>query len=260
MPAIRPDRLKREAEELEGLIDNPAALRWRVVDLLEFYADRTRRYGMTERIADATIRFRVPNPVMQALKSALVSSTKQSPENSLVIAQELWSVEVQEARLLAIGVLANAQPDEIIETIAKWVRVTRDSNVLISLANLAYVGLKPQGEETLRDQLEKWLKSRSDPIQRLAIFVLKAAASDSERDRVHMVFETLSNVGFRRGLITQKGYYELLEFLVEKNPAESAGYLLLGLKRGRSNLKALARDLLPNFPRHQRERIEHELS
>lgn len=258
MPAIRPDRLKREAEELQGLIDKPAALRWRVVDLLEFYADRTRRHGMTERIADATVRFRVPNPVMQVLKSALVSSTKQNPEDSLAIAQELWSVEVQEARLLATSVLANAQPEEILETIVKW--RTRDSDVLISLANLAYDRLKLQGEEALRDQFEKWLNSRSDPIQRLAIFVLKAAASDSERDQVHLVFETLANVGFRKGLISRKGYYELLEFLVEKNPAETAGYLLLGLKRGRTNLKTLARSLLPNFPRHQRERIEHELS
>jgi hypothetical protein len=260
MPAIRPARLKRETEELQGLVGDPSALRWRVVDLLEFYADRTKRYGMSERIGDATVRFHVPTPVIQALKSALVGATKQDPDGSLAIAEELWAVEVQEARLLAISVLANAPPDDSIAKIPVWAKASRDSRVLDALANTAYRGLVSQGDENLRDQVGKWLLSRNDPLQKLGIYTLKAAASDDQTDRVHTVFETLLTVGFRKSLISRPGYAPLLEFLILKNPSETAGYLLQGLRRGRGNIKQLVRELIHHFPASQRRRLESEIS
>jgi hypothetical protein len=260
MPAIRPARLRREAEEIQGLVGDPSALRWRVVDLLEFYADRTKRYGMSERIADATVRFHVPTPVMHAFKSALVRATNQDLEGSLAIAEELWTVEVQEARLLAVTVLANASPEHFIPMIPVWAKAIRDSRVLEALANLAYTVLVSQSNDTLRDQAGKWLLSRREPLQKLAIYTLKAAASDGQKDQVHTVFETLLNVGFRKNLISRPEYAALLEFLILKNSPETAGYLLQGLKRGRGDMKRIVRELIPHFPVAQRRRLESEIS
>lgn len=258
MPAIHPDRLKREAEELQGLIENPRNLRWRVVELLEFYADRTKRHGVKGKLADGTVRYRVPSPVMQAMRTSLTRLTKPNPRQAHDIAQLLWEVRVQEVRLLAVAVLGNAE--EALETLQMWARSTRDPIILQSLANLAHQSLKTHGGDVYQDRVSRWLLSRSDPLQQLAFFILLEAAEDKSEDHLPMIFETLTSVGFRRQLVSRPRYSALLELLTNENPAETAGYLLVGLKRGRANLYPLIRDLLPFFPASLRDRLESAIS
>jgi hypothetical protein len=258
MPAIHPDRLKREAEELQGLIENPRNLLWRVVELLAFYADRTKRQGVKGKLADATTRYRVPSPVMQALRTSLTRLTQPNPRQAHEIAQLFWEVRVQEVRLLAVAVLGNAE--ESFDTIQMWARSTRDPIIVQSLANLAHQSLKTHAGDVLQDRVSRWLLSRSDSLQQLAFSILLAAAEDKSEDHIPIIFETLTSVGFRRQLISRPGYSALLEFLTKENPAETAGYLLVGLKRGRANLSPVIRDLLPFFPESQRDRLDGVIS
>jgi hypothetical protein len=252
--------LKREAEGLQRFVDQPSKLRWHVVDLLEFYADRTKRHGMGERGADATVRFRIPSPVMQAIKASLVQATSKNPATALAAANELWSVEVQVVRLLAIAILANVSSDDLLATLTTWARATRDIKVLEALASLAYTATAEQGEETVQNQMKKWLKSRSGALRKLGLFTLIAIATDEQTDRVHTVFEILSSVGFRKEIIAQPGYARLLEHLVKRNPGETTGYILVGLKRGREDLRRVVQGLLSMFPSTRRKRIEAEIS
>ncbi len=258
MPAIHPDRLKREAEELQGLIENPRNLRWRVVELLEFYADRTKRHAAKAKLADATTRYRVPTPVMQALRTSLTRLTQPNPRQAHEIAQLFWEVRAQEVRLLAVAILGNAE--DPFETIQMWARSTRDPIILHSLANLAHQSLKTHAIDVYKDRVSRWLLSRRDPLQQLAFFILLTAAEDNVEDHLPMIFEILTSVGFRRQLISRPGYSALLEFLTKENPAETAGYLLVGLKRGRANLYPVIKDLLPFFPASQRDQLDLVIS
>jgi hypothetical protein len=260
MPAIRPERLKREAEGLKKYVNEPSKLRWHVIDLLEFYADRTKRHGMSEQIADATVRFRIPSPVMQVIQASLVQATSKNPVAALSSANELWSVEVQEARLLAIAILANASSEDLISTLPAWARETRDLRVLEGLSVVAYTGLLERGGEAIRNQIEKWLQSRSGELRKFGLYTLIAIATDEQTDRVHIAFEILTRVGFRKEIITRPGYANLLEVLITRNPGESTGYILEGLKRGQEDLRRVVQGLLPKFPRSHRVRLEMEIS
>jgi hypothetical protein len=259
MPAIRPERLEREAESLLDLVGEPAALRWRVVELLEFYADRTKRHGVHEHMADATVCYRVPAPVMHALKRSLHRGTVKNQERAQLIANELWSVDVQEARLLGIHVLANASTEDLIATVRQWAKTTRDPSVKRALAQVAYQGLISRGEEHFKVQVEKWALSRTEELQRLGISTLQAAASEEHIDRIHLVFETLNAIGFRKRMLSRLEYAALIEFLSAKNPSETTGYLLHGLKRNRGGLREVVRRLIPGFPLSQRKRLESEI-
>lgn len=259
MPAIRPERLESEAKGLLELVGDPGALRWRVVELLEFYADRTKRHGVHEHMADATVRFRVPAPVMHALKTSLHQGTKRNQERAQLVAEELWSVGVQEARLLGLHVLANASTEDLIATVSKWAKTTHDAKVKRTLAQVAYMGLIARGEDFFRIHVEKWILSRTEALQSLGISILQAAASEDQIDQVHLVFEILNGIGFRKSMLSKPEYASLIEYLSAKNPSETVGYLLNGLKRNRTEMRDVVRGLIPNFPPLQRKRLENEI-
>ena len=95
MPAIDPNRLRRQIEELRLQVGDPSGLRRSVVRLVEEYSDRTRRQGRRE----STVPGSVHRSVLQALQEALGND----PDAAAQAAEALWRAETTEAKLLAAG-------------------------------------------------------------------------------------------------------------------------------------------------------------
>jgi hypothetical protein len=70
MPAINPEKLAQEIKEIQQAVENPSTLRWRIVNLFEFYSDRTRRSQSTLKLGHADKRYGIPHPVLDTLERA----------------------------------------------------------------------------------------------------------------------------------------------------------------------------------------------
>ena len=80
MPAIQLSRLRKQAENLPQFFNNPEKLTQEIIDLFEYYSDRTFRPGVVGRPIPIINSYKIATPVLQeilAVLSPIVASTAE---------------------------------------------------------------------------------------------------------------------------------------------------------------------------------------
>jgi hypothetical protein len=254
MPAIDRNRLMRELEGLTKSLDDPVAFRWKFLNLLEFYADRTRRPG-PKRLSEETSSLGVPAPVLDL---AIQSVVAQIPDLRPELVRVLWDSGVREARLLAIALALKGTPEQIRSQFEAWAQESDDPDVHTALASRGYPHWLAEDKKSLDAKLANWLGGRSSKMQRFGLEMMRWAVSDPTFDSLPAIFEWLENLQFIDRGSNRRALKAVFVVLIERNPGETAGYLLGSDQI--STLKWLIRDLQSLFPAPERERIRQILS
>ena len=129
MPAINPERLKRETAELTACFSDPEKFVHVLEDLLDRYADRVRRPGQTGSPAPLLPAFKVAPPVMRQILLTLTPLAETDSLAALALADALWEKPTLETRQIAIrllGLIPANDPDQILTRVQKWAGVHGD--------------------------------------------------------------------------------------------------------------------------------------
>lgn len=254
MPAIDRKRLMRELEELTEALEDPVAFRWKFLNLLEFYADRTRRPG-PKRLSDDTSSLGVPAPVLELAIQAVVA---QNPDLNPELVQVLWDSGVREARLLAIALALKGGPVQIRSQFEEWAQRSDDPVLHTEMASTGYPHWLAEDKKSLDAKLSNWLGGRSLKMQRFGLEVMRWAAADATFDSLPAIFLGLEKLQFLDRGSNRRALKAVFEVLIERNPGETAGFLLASDQI--SSLKWLIREVEILFPAPERERIRQILS
>jgi hypothetical protein len=260
MPAVHPERLAEEVKQVQGLIDHPKKLRWRLMDIFEFYADRTRRSKASLRSGHADKKYGIPRPVLQTFERGLKQSVSEHPELGRAILEELWRTDFRETRYLAITLLENRPLADIVTQTENWSKELKDQALMQKLAQILVSSLRADNFEGLSEISAKWLKGHPTSLQKVTLMAMKYAVGDSDFSDLPLIFHLLQDhdvVG--RGEL-RKVVHDLLRLLVQRSEPETARFLLDILGRDATTGRKWIRILLECFSSDQQLRFKRALS
>jgi len=259
MPAIDPDRLTRQVAKVAEAAGDPIELRRRALDLLEFYADRTRRPGASTQVDDVPPSFGAPRSVMRALTSKLVGAVTGRPERALAGAEALWRADHRETRLLAAALVGSLDDRRAPTWVEDHAALTNDYVVLGEMAVRGLTGWRQADPLDFVDNLMRWLDSSKRPTQHLALLAIVAAADDPEFRQLPRLFPLMSGrSGSFRGEI-RKAYTASIRALARRSPPEATYFLMAEVASGDPAAFRLARAVLDALPPDNAGRLRRAL-
>ena len=260
MPAVNPERLRQQVEDLLSLLGDQAALKRQCLDLLDYYADHTRRSFASGSVRDAERVFGVPRPVIRALSQGLRSRTQQEPALILPTATVLWEAGYRETRLLASAILGGIQQMEVSQWAETRAARCDDSVVLKALASQGLAGLCEADPTAFLEKASEWLNSTHRWLRLFALLALHSAVENPTFEDLPTVFHLLSGVSEKARGESRQVLYALLRTLTRRSPPESARFLLDELAREIPGAQRMIRASLEHFPTRQQELLRRALS
>jgi hypothetical protein len=259
MPAVDPQRLEKQVEQILSLIEEPDRLLRETLELLDFYADRTSRPGTTTDVENTVRAFHVPGPVQRRLMLGIAQSLRDGSAEFESVADSLWSAGYRETMLMASSALSVQNG----ESVARWAEARaadcEDRLVLEHLGGHGLEGWRRFDEGAFLQAVESWLEGKV-ALQTLALQALLGAAADQSFRSLPEVFEALEGrVGRMRGA-RWKTFEQLMRTLARRSPLETTRFVLEAMEREDAGATKLARTLSDALPSPQKDRIAQFLS
>lgn len=262
MPTIRPAELRRQADAIADLVDQPEALEPALVKLLTFYTDRTRRAPNSMTSVEAARGFGVPRPVLQALMKSLGEALTSRPELRQRVVRALWASDYAETRELAAELLSQAAWPQVVDQVEEWARGSLDAGSIEALASRALRAWDRQDQVDAAGPLALWLHSSDPTLNRLGLLALESQVRRAPETDLPSYFPALQGLLGRFQGASQRVLLDVFGYLIEENPSETARFLMDELRRQNldSACVSFVRRLLSSFPEPQRSELAHTLS
>jgi hypothetical protein len=260
MSAINPTRLNEQVSYLLTCLSDPVSLRRECLEILDFYADRTKRPSVSSGADDTVKFFRVPRPVLRAIGTGLKLRVKAQPDLAHAAASVLWEAGFRETRLLACSLLSGYSHSEIADWVTDWVPSCEDRFAIAELASVGLLAWRRSDVHGFLDKIDLWLKSSSTRMRVFALQALEASTQDEEFDELPTVFRLI------RGRVSvakkreKRSLYRLVNTLVTRSPPEAARFLIDEIAREGGVARKMAREMIEAFPSRQRTLLERTLS
>lgn len=260
MPAINPERLAEEIMEIQKLVGDPQKLRSRVMDLFEFFSDRTRRSQSSLRLGHADKKFGVPQPVMHAVERGLIQSVSEHPELGSAIISEFWQVDYREIRHLSIALLFERSLDEVLAFSEIWSMETKDMELLSRLAQMLVLSWREERYRDFSQTTSSWLKENNTRRSIFTLLTFQTAVTRSDFSELPMIFQLLQAHDVPGNSELQRSFHSLLQVLIERSEAETARFLLDLVEKDVSTGRRLIRAVIEFFSPDQQSLLKRALS
>jgi hypothetical protein len=253
MAAVDRARLARQVEYVAGALEDPLSFRTRFGDLMEFYADRTRRP------APHAAGYGVPAPVVKALETALLEKARTS-EQAALLADVLWSIETRESRVIALFLIRAYPSEDVLARVVAWSGATRDPYVLQELAGPALMELRRKAPAAFLEAMRVGRSGSSSGTRSFALRALAQAVADRSFQALPEVLVLLAQEAEGASRDDAQAHVELVVALARRTPGETARVLREALERHRPWSYRLAAAALPELPERTRASLQRSLS
>jgi hypothetical protein len=260
MSAVNPKRLAAQVEDLLTLLDDPQAFCRQCLDLLEFYASRTRKPVTMTNLEETLRVFNVPRPVIRALSTGLSKHTQARSHLAWPAAAALWETGYRETRLLSSAILGGQPTEEVAQMAEAFASDCDDDVVLFELADRGLVGWRYGAAPKFLEKVAIWIESPRRRLRVFALMAIRAAVDDSEFAELPTVFRILSGrVESARG-DERRSLYALVRSLAKRSPPETVRFLLDEMAKDGPSSRRMVRNTWESFPLRQRQLLERALS
>ncbi len=256
MPAINPEQLQRQIDDLLVLVHQPERFVRSCVNLLDTYADRTKRpRGSTARIEISTV-LRVPRPVMKTLYLRLLGSDEG---DWLAIGRGLWVMDIRETRQVAACALAKMSGEVVAEEAQEWALTCEDEEALDALASTGTTRWRTTEQANFYRTLEAWLGDPRIRIRHLGILALQARIRDVDFNELPQVLGLIQGLCANVRGSSQRSLNEMVRYLISISPPEVAKFVIDEVEAGVQGAKRLAQAVIPVFPDRLKKEIQKTL-
>lgn len=252
MPVIQPAKLKLQISELVDTYDQVEVFERKLIDLLELYADNTRRQGVVISAVTLLDSLGVPNQVIRLLSINLEGKAQKNPESTLDICDHLWKIPYVEYRLIAsqlLGFLPASYKDEILSRINAWKKGSFDESIALILLKNGFSSLMQTHPEDLMQIAENWLLSSENNNLQYGVLLLGILIRDNHYENNPRAYRLITPLirktpGEIRSLMPS-----LIADLASKDAYETAYILKEALNASESpDTGWTIRQSLKNFP------------
>ena len=256
MPAIQPEYLQRQIEDLLSKVHDPRTFIRSCMNLLDYYADRTKRpRGSVAKLEIAKI-LRVPRPVMKTLCLRIQQFDGGESAHWLDIGRGLWNQAIREARQVAACALTKFPEEMIPADVEAWAIVCEDDEALTYLTSIGLKLWREQDQNRFYAQAEAWLGDARVRIRHMAILALQARSGDDDFDEIPLILAKLTGLSAHVRGSSQRSLTGLIRHLARISSPEVAKFLMDEVDADVPGARRLAQTAMAAFP----ERLQAELS
>ncbi len=226
MPAINLARLRLQAYELAGLIDDPAAFQAFLHSLLDEHSHRLLRRGRSMARRGALPAWDVPGILIRELEAALLPATREKNDRVLDTASAIWTAgKLEEKQLAAYLAGLSHKPGEVRTLLLKWLDETDDPAVLQELAEHTSPPLRSMDTLLFKSDIRTWIEASKPACRRFGWMALKAWAEEKTSESLFAAFDLLPMIFKETDPESMQLASDLLIRLAEHHPQETQGWL-----------------------------------
>ncbi|HSR48710.1 MAG TPA: hypothetical protein VLL77_12080 [Anaerolineales bacterium] len=258
MPAIDQARLDRQIQDIVAAFGDPARLRYRVLDLFEFYASRVRPATPASG-AGVLPSLGVPAPVLRAVEAALRARALDDRLAAGMAAEALWTGPVVESRLVAITLLEIQPPEDLPPWVEAWAQTAGDASLLERLAGGPMRIVHRLAPERFWEATGANLASGHGAVVILGVRSLEASIDDMDAGELPRAFEALGGMTPPEAGEAWRAEVALVRALARRSPPETAQFLVDQIEQARPGATRIARQMLEAFPALERDALRRSL-
>ncbi|MBN2084039.1 MAG: DNA alkylation repair protein [Anaerolineales bacterium] len=252
MPAINISRLRLQAFELAGLLEDHAAFQKSLRALLDENSHRLLRRGRSMAIRSALPAWDVPGILIRELEAALIPAAREKNAGVIAAAAAVWTAgKLEEKQLAAYLAGLSRSSGDVRTLLLQWLEETNDPAVLQDLAVHTCSPLRTSNLLLFRADIRTWIEAREPPRRRFGWMALRAWTDEKTSESVFAAFELLPLVFSETDPETMRLASGLLARLAEFYPQETQGWMSeftpIQLQQGRKFLR-MAVPQLPEEP------------
>lgn len=226
MPAINLSRLRLQAFELAGLLEEPAAFRESLRALLDEHSHRLLRRGRSLAKRGALPAWDVPGILIREVEAALLPVAREKHACVLAAAAAIWPAgKLEEKQLAAFLGGCSRDPGGLRILLLEWLKETEDPSILQDLAAHVCPPLRDANPLLFRSDLRAWLEARHAPLRRFGWLALRVWADEKNSEAVFAAFDLLPAVFPETDPETMRLASDVLIRLAEISPRETQGWL-----------------------------------
>jgi hypothetical protein len=259
MPAIQPEVLQRQIDEILSLASEPGTFIRASINLLDYYADRTKRPRSSVARVEIAKVLRVPRPVMKTICLRLQQAPASISEEWQAIGSGLWDHASREARQMAACVLSKCPQDQIQIMVESWVLNCEDDEAIEFLAKQGMKFWRVQDLDRFYRTVLKWLGDTRLRMRYLGILALYGRSEDEDFAEIPRLLALLNGISSQVRGSSQRALTGLIRQLADVSPPEVAKFLLDEIRSQTSGAHRLAQASLSAFPVHLQREIQVEL-
>jgi hypothetical protein len=257
MPAVELSRLQHQIDIVTEVFGDPARLRSRCLDLLEFYASRVRPGSSGGRTG--TVRsLGVPPAVMRALEQGLRARAEADSYAGAMAAEVLWATPVMESRWLAVSLLERQPLTSLPDWIAAWSQTAEDPQLLERMAGGPMRRLWRDAPDLFWGTAAANLAAEGGPTT-VALLALEQIVPDLEPDDLPRVFAVLDAAPVPQAGEAWRAYLQVVRVAARRSPPETARFLVDEIEHARPGATRVTRQTLSDFPPRQRDALRQAL-
>jgi hypothetical protein len=263
MPAIQPARLRLQAALLAAHFDQPAAYVRSLHHLLELYADRARRQGLTAPPPTLLEAYHVRPPVLRQVIRELEPLVGEYPDEILSLCDALWQEAVLEFRLTAISLTGKVAPfpaARVTERLEGWIGTQPGRRLVEAILGEGCGKLRQENPQAYLDMVSAWLEAEDVSAQQVGLQALVYLVDDPGYQNLPVIFMLLEPFLVSPPAVLRPDVLQLIRLLAARAPQESA-YILRRLLQDPENeaIPFLLRQSVASFPEHLQGSLIEEL-
>ncbi len=253
MPAIQLARLKIQSANLAKSFADPQAFVGGLHELLDFYADRTRRPGQAGEPPPLLFAYNVPVQVLRQILRELSPYTADNNQAGLTLCDALWAEPYFEFRLLAASLLGEIKPsvpDAHLERVDKWTTSQTEDRLMNVLVKDGLNPLRHNYPDQYLKQVEIWLQSVEIHSQKLGLRALTTLIATQDFENLPALYRILAPQVRTAPAQLKPDLLDTIKALAQRFPNEAAFFLRQNLAIKTDNLGTawLIRNSLRYFP------------
>jgi hypothetical protein len=228
MPAIQPNRLKQQCQDLAEHFSKPSSFVRELTHLFEFYADRAQRPNQSGKLFSAIPAFNISQPVFNRILSELIPRAEANPEQGLELAEALWAEPALESRLLGVNLLGHipaADPGLIIGKIDQWQQDNEDETLRDALATNGLTHLRREASQRLFSQIGKWISQSDSGQQKLGLVALHALLAEPHYENLPAAYKIITPLAKDAPSNLRPYLLDLIQILAKRSAKETALFL-----------------------------------
>lgn len=252
MPAIQPDFLKNQSEELVHYFNTPDKFVLKFKSFLEIFADRSRRPGQAGRPHSKIHSYQVKAPVLKQVVKDLIPEVQKDPETTLELCDRLWEQPNLECRQLCAYLLGSVRinsSDQITDRLSQYINKNTEEILIDLLFSQGLSSFRKEYTEEFLKFIDEWISSDDLFNKKNAIRSLIPLAKEQGITTLPIIFNQIQPLVRNHTIEIYTDLSELIDSLARFSPQETSFFLrrVFNLSDSRDTAM-LIRNCLNSFP------------
>ncbi len=260
MPAINPQEVETQINQLFTYSNQPEYFISRLQKLFERYADHVYRPGKASALPSLVASYHVPPPLLHELEKKLSAYSKTNPKQALSLAEALWELNYIEFKVITIPILKAipiTESSSVFSLIEKWIIHCKNRDLIKMLRDLMADQFFTADPLLLIDQIQRWIKQDNLPIKKFGYQVMTKSIANCPFDYLPAIYKITQTSLYETTPVLRDEITDTFIELTKRSPKEVA-YLLHSAyqMKPHPNFKRIIRATMAYFPAELQVELE----